>query len=178
MVSRFSKVFGGVAINENKPFLDWLKRLSEGMSPRHGAHVRAFAQLEDARLFRSVLNHPQQFPVSDWMTETRNDYPLAHVVLFGPQSRSGKIPEGSWRGPLPEELECDWRMDAPDEVSVTNCLANVSGVVLAAILAERGRLAPFLSPEESARRAIDAVSDVARRVPAGSNVALPKPIVF
>lgn len=177
VVSRFSRVFGGVAYSDNKPFLKWLERFSESASPRFRAK-QAFEHLEASRLFRAVLNHPQQFQVPDWMTETRSDYPLVHIVMYGPQSRAGVIPEGSRRDPLLKELDCDWRMDAPDEVNVTNCLSIVSGVVLAAILAARSPGATFFDADESMRRAVEVIQEVSRQVRPGANVALPKPIVF
>lgn len=55
VVGRFSKIFGGVAYADNKPFLAWLRKYHAGLPVNINAGNIAFHQLEAARLFRARL---------------------------------------------------------------------------------------------------------------------------
>jgi hypothetical protein len=160
VVARFSRVFGGIAISDNGPFLNWLRDFCESFGPYDQLGHLSAAELEKGRLFRALLNHPQQFPVLDWSTETRPGYEVLHLVLHGPESRNGKIPRGSTRDWLHGQVDADWRMEAPDEVSLTNCLANGAMMCLAAIYAARAPGSTF-RPAES--RMSDALRIIAGR---------------
>lgn len=175
VVGRFSGVFGGIAHTENKPFLVWLRRYHGALPSGRNAGEFAFDELESARLFRAVLNHPQQFSPPDWSTETRPGYDVVHLVMHGAQSRSGKIPLGSSRDNIPPHMEADWRMDAPDEVSVTNCLTNASMPILSAILTRRAPDAAFVRSDTREAAAVKAVMTGGRRVSPGSNVTQLQP---
>ncbi|MFK0007017.1 hypothetical protein ACIQTZ_08185 [Paenarthrobacter sp. NPDC090520] len=170
VVGRFSKVFGGVAHTDNKSFLVWLRKYHAGLSPELNAGGVAFNELEAARLFRALLNHPQQFSPPDWSTETRPTYDVVHIVMHGAQSRSGKIPPGSTRKNIPAIMNADWRMDAPDEVSVTNCLANASIPIISQVLAQRGPGAAFVRSDTRQAKAVKVVMTGGRRIRPGDNI--------
>lgn len=144
LVARFSKVFGQVNYSDIAPFIRWLER-NEWL--RHDA----IEELERARLYRAVLNHPQQFPVVNWHTRIEVGYrELAFVVLYGAESRSGKIPPGATRDdPILASgvVEGDWTLDPPDDLSVLNIVANVAGTALAHIVIARGSGSAFQSAE-------------------------------
>jgi hypothetical protein len=110
VVGRFYRVFGGVAHTDNKSFLVWLNKYHEALPSNLNVGAFAFHELESARQFRALLNHPQQFSRPDWSTETRPNYDVVHVVMHGAQSRSGKIPPGSSRENIPPHMNADWRM--------------------------------------------------------------------
>jgi hypothetical protein len=175
VVGRFSKVFGGVAHTDNKSFLVWLKKFHAALSSELDAGPQTFNELESGRLFRALLNHPQQFSPPDWSTETRPGYDVVHLVMHGSQSRSGKIPPGSSRENLWPHWNADWRIDAPDEVSLANCLANASMPILSAILTNREPTAAFVRIETRQAAALKAVKVGGRRVSPGSNVTDAKP---
>ncbi|NWL26702.1 hypothetical protein DM794_06445 [Paenarthrobacter ureafaciens] len=170
VVGRFSKVFGGVAHTDNKSFLVWLEKYHANLSRELNAGKIVFRELESARQFRALLNHPQQFSPPDWATEVRPTYNIVHIVMHGAQSRSGKIPPGSTRSKIPSVLNADWRMDAPDEVSVTNCLANASMPILSEILAQRGPAAAFVRVDTRQAEALKAVRTGGRRISPGANI--------
>lgn len=65
VTARFSGVFGQVSLAEIAPFIKTLEEATWGL-----IHHLGIAELEQARLFRAILNHPQQFPVIDWSTQT------------------------------------------------------------------------------------------------------------
>jgi hypothetical protein len=150
VVSRFSKVFGGKAFSDNAKFVRWMKDFV-GLPYEESGRDNTFFFLENARLFRALLNHPQQFPVLDWSTETSYNYRVPRLVLHGPESRSGVIPNGSSRANLPW-VNAAWRFDAPPEVSVTNSLANAAVSVLAAVLADRLPGSTFITTKERVRQ--------------------------
>lgn len=136
VVVRFSRVFGGRTFMDNARFVAWLKRRDVLPYEVGGSTDWTFNLLERARLFRALLNHPQQFPVIDWSTESSNIYRVPRVVLHGPASRSGAVPVGSSKI-MHSYLEGDWRFEAPQESSVTNSLGNVSVTILAEIIVDR-----------------------------------------
>lgn len=176
VVARFSKIFGGVAYTENKPFLTWLEKYHADLPAHFNVGSLVFHELESARRFRALLNHPQQFSPPDWSTETRPFYDVVHIVMHGAQSRTGKIPPGSRHDMIPPFVEADWRMDAPDEVSVTNCLTNVAAPILSAVLAQRRPDAAFVNAD-SRKAASDAtVLTGGRRLRPGSNISTPQPV--
>jgi len=151
VVARFSKVFERRAFSDNRPFVRWLVDRYPDLGPAHGAG------LESARLFRTILNHPQQFPVSFWRTETEPMRLNTYLVIYGPESRAGRIPPGSTReGRLRLEMG-DWEMAAPSEFSVTNNIASMSLLVLVDILSQRKRGASFYADP---RRSADAIADL------------------
>jgi hypothetical protein len=170
VVGRFAKIFGGVAHTDNKSFLEWLKKYHAALPSERNAGALVFHELESARLFRALLNHPQQFSPPDWSTETRPGYDVVHLVMHGAQSRSGKIPPGSSRDNMWPHLNADWRMDAPDEVSVTNCLANASMPILSAILTHRTPDAAFVRSDTRQAAALKTVMTGGHRITPGSNV--------
>lgn len=125
---RFSSIFGELRLTENRRLVLWLGGNLELV------HHDVLVDVERSRLFRAVVNHPQQFPVVDWHTATDNENTNAHVVLHGPASRSGKIPPGATRHhPYVGEMY-DWTMRAPDEVSATNSFAIAASECLFKIL--------------------------------------------
>ena len=102
-------------------------------------------------------------------------YDVVHLVMHGAQSRSGKIPPGTRRDMIPPFVEADWRMEAPDEVSVTNCLANAAAPILSAILSQRRPDAAFVGIDS---RKVDSDATVltgGRRISPGSNVGSSQP---
>lgn len=175
VVARFSKIFGGVAYADNKPFLEWLKKYHAGRSGQQIAGRIEFNDLESARLFRAVLNHPQQFSPPDWSTETGLTYNVVHIVMHGAQSRSGKIPPGSTRSHIPPAMNADWRMDAPDEVSVTNSLTNAAMPIISEILTQRRPDAAFVRSDARQSAALNTVRTGGRRVLPGTNITPAKP---
>jgi hypothetical protein len=150
VVSRFSKIFGGKAFSDNAKFVRWMKDIV-GLPYEGTGRDNTFFFLEQARLFRALLNHPQQFPILDWSTETSYDYQVPKLVLHGPESRSGVIPKGSSRANLPW-VKAAWRFDAPQEASVTNSLANAAVSILASVLADRLPLSTFINTTERVRQ--------------------------
>lgn len=137
VVSRFSDVFARTAISDNGPFLKWLEA---SLGVPHDTYV----DLERARLFRSMLAHPQQFPPYDWATACYPSYAQVHIVLFGPAGRGkSPIPRGGTRAhPWLEGLQ-DWQFVAPDEASITNSFVNASLDVMAKVVSYRTKKSGF-----------------------------------
>lgn len=162
VVARFSSVFGRITFTEITPFIPWLGAHAQFMS--HGA----IEDLERARLFRAILNHPQQFPVVDWGTSVdAGTRELAYVHLFGPESPKGKIPPGSTRSD-PLAAPGDWVMNAPDELSVLNCVSNAATFTVIDVLAARSAGSSFKSAET---RRNEAITFVFGRPPPGVDAA-------
>jgi|GEM_PF-6667601 len=170
VVGRFSKVFGGVAHTDNKSFLEWIKKYHAARSGQQVAGRIAFHDLESARLFRALLNHPQQFSPPDWSTEIGRSYTVVHIVMHGAQSRSGRIPPGSTRNNIPSVMNADWRMDAPDEVSVTNSLTNAAMPIISAVLAQRRPDAAFVRSDIRQADALKTVMTGGKRISPGANI--------
>ncbi|MGV8851474.1 MAG: hypothetical protein ACOH1M_02760 [Rhodoglobus sp.] len=145
VIARFSSVFGGRTFNELAPFIKWLDK-SWGETP--SGHD-AVAELEQARLFRALVNHPQQFPVTNWHTFAAAGYrERPYITVFGPESRTQKIPPGATRTSVLIQsgaLDADWSFDAPDEVRITNCVANLLADCLRDILSTRLPASAFRS---------------------------------
>ncbi len=151
VIVRHADVFGQVSLSENRAVVRWLG----ANCPSCGHNGQA--ELERARLFRAIVNHPQQFPTFDWITATAPDHGPAHVVLHGPASRSGKIPPGSTRGSPIVGGPVDWAMEAPDEVSVTNSLFSAAGDCLRKVAEAHMAGTAFRSKESREAAAISAL---------------------
>ena len=172
VVARFSRIFGGVAYSDNKRFLEWITIRYKSLPSHMNVNQLAFEELEAARKFRALLNHPQQFPVIDWSTASYlGSYDVVHLVLHGPQQRNGGIPPGTTREVVPPFIQADWKMDAPDEVSVTNCLTNVASAVLSEVLAHRRTGAAFVRMENRIDDARRSLNTGGRVISPGSNIA-------
>ena len=76
---------------------------------------------------------------------------------------------------IPPFIDADWRMDAPDEVSVTNCLVNVAMPILSAILAQRAPEAAFIHADSRQADALKTVMTGGRRISPGSNITKAQP---
>lgn len=146
VIARFSSVFEGKTFNAVAPFVKWIELKSRDAENGH----ESVAELEQARLFRALLSHPQQFPPADWSTSAISGYrELPYVVVFGPESRNKSIPPGATRGSAIVEsrgVDADWSFDAPDEVSVTNCVANVFANCMVDIFSAKLPDSPFRKP--------------------------------
>lgn len=139
VVARFSSTFE-VNHSDNGPFLRWAHQKFE-------IPDNVFEELERARHFRAILAHPQQFPPYEWATITTSRDPLMHVVLYGPFGRGkNPIPAGATTDhPYASQMP-DWQFAAPDEVSVTNCVCSMAGILFAEILASRSAKSSFVRP--------------------------------
>jgi len=93
-------------------FIKWLERRFDAYG--------YFSPAEDARRFRAILEHPEQHQEYEWMTITIGGGPL-HVLLYGPASPNGSIPEGA----APRDLGDGpgWEIAAPYENFVFNSTA-------------------------------------------------------
>ena len=126
VVARYASVFH-VNFGDNAKFVKWAAQ-----------HLEEFGDLsrgeiERARLFRALLNHPQQHPTFNWHTFGRPGYLAAHVVLAGINGRGvNPVPPGASRGSILRDE--DWFFEAPDEVSVTNSLFQLAAAVLARVM--------------------------------------------
>ncbi|WP_419817415.1 hypothetical protein [Glaciibacter flavus] len=109
LTTRWSGVFGQPPVGSMAAFIRWL----EGRFEAPGY----FSPLEDARRFRAVLEHPEQHQEYEWMTATVGQGPV-HVVLYGPASRTGAIPNGA--SPKQFADGPGWDMAAPYENFVFN----------------------------------------------------------
>lgn len=118
VVVRHSDVFGQLNLRSQKQFVEWVSAVSgeEDHEVRTG--------LERSRLFRAMLDHPEDFPPYTWATQNSFDNLLFHVLLHGPATRSGTIPRGATREHY-RQVDA-WHFAAPDEVSVTNNLGKVA----------------------------------------------------
>ncbi|GHF04700.1 hypothetical protein GCM10011600_01450 [Pseudolysinimonas yzui] len=125
VIARFVPAFG-VNFSDNGPLLKWARAEISELT-----HDRS-TELERARVFRALLAHPQQFPAYDWLTATRDGYEYIHVVLIGPKGR-GKNPYPPGTSSEPFAGHGDWHFEAPDEVSVSNCLMSLALSVLARV---------------------------------------------
>ncbi|MBD8205957.1 hypothetical protein IFU08_08095 [Microbacterium sp. CFBP 8790] len=136
-VARNHSVFG-VNFSDNARFLGWATEqydLDEGVA----------RELSQARLFRAMLAHPQQFPPYEWATVSIPKYELLHIVLYGPLGRGqNPVPRGATTDHVLAEKMPDWQFDAPDEVSVTNSLGNVAVQIYADVLMEKARSSSFI----------------------------------
>jgi hypothetical protein len=90
-------------------------------------------ELEDARRFRTILDHSGQAQPFDWAThDAGREHPTVYISLFGPSSRAGRGPIGSSSGgPIGDN---GWYFIAPDEVSVANCLAKLYEIFMPRLL--------------------------------------------
>ncbi|MCM3696897.1 hypothetical protein [Microbacterium oleivorans] len=139
VVSRFSDVFARTFPN-NTAFLKWFDTT---YPEQHDASL----ELERARAFRAMLAHPQSFPPYSFATRaTQWDGGLA-VVVHGPYARGQqKIPGGAQDAHPMLGTTGGWEFEAPDEVSVANCVSILAEGVLAAILSSRTAKSAFAKP--------------------------------
>lgn len=138
-VARNHAVFG-VNFSDNARFLDWA-------TEQYDLDGGVAGELSQARLFRAMLAHPQQFPPYEWATVSIPKYELLHIVLYGPLGRGkNPVPRGATTEHALADKLPDWQFDAPDEVSVTNSLGNVAIQVYADTLAARARSSSFIQP--------------------------------
>ncbi|MFD1715216.1 hypothetical protein ACFSBZ_12110 [Amnibacterium flavum] len=128
VVARFSSIFQR-NFSDNASLIKWIPKRWPSFS--HGA----IQDLERARLFRALLNHPQQFPVHNWNTACFPGNEHVHVVLFGPKGRGkNPIPRGAETDHPLADVMPDWQFDAPDEVSVTNSVGNLAIQILTDVI--------------------------------------------
>jgi hypothetical protein len=136
-VARNHAVFR-VNFSDNARFLNWA-------TERYGIDQGVALDLSQARLFRAMLAHPQQFPPYEWATVSIPRYELLHIVLYGPLGRGqNPVPEGATTDHALAHKIPDWQFDAPDEVSVTNSLGNVAVQIYADVLMAKARSSSFV----------------------------------
>ena len=166
VVARFQQVFLK-NFTENAPFIAWLVE-------RYQLPPSLEETLSEARQFRAILAHPQQFPAHEWgTTADMTTGGLLRLMLWGPFGRGkNAVPRGALSNDESAQiLGPGWHFVAPDEVSVTNVLAVVVELVLAEIVSWYSGRSAFSRPislEEAAVKlhpdGLD-VSEEARRVP-------------
>lgn len=152
VVARHSAIFGRVKFTDVGPFIRWI--------PSNLAAIEheLVAELESARLFRALIEHPAQFPANDWGTFTTEERQIVTVMFWGTNSPAGKAPAGSAQRPAPIDHEpSDWHFAAPDELSLTNCVAHVAASLLARIVAARWPGAALRSAKTMHRNAVRAI---------------------
>jgi len=158
VVARFNRVFH-VNFSDNAPFVRWLSTALDGLP--HNAS----ADLERARLFRALLNHPQQFPVFDWATACYLGYEHVHIVLHGPAGRGkNPIPRGATSSHDALAGLDDWQFDAPDEVTITNSFFNAGVNVVAEIISA-------LTRESALVRDLSRADAISRLIPVDVDVS-------
>lgn len=108
--SRFNKELGSnVPHRSNQKFIDWLR-------PFALFREEAIPLLEEARNFRTLLDHKADHLPYEWGTVDAQG--LVRIILHGPASSKGVIPDGAMRelaglDRLPEGH--GWTFVAPDE---------------------------------------------------------------
>jgi hypothetical protein len=136
-VARNHSVFR-VNFSDNSRFLDWA-------TDRYDIDKSVVLDLSQARLFRAMLAHPQQFPPYEWATVSIPRYELIHIVLYGPFGRGkNPVPQGAITDHALADKMPDWQFDAPDEVSVTNSLGNIAVQIYADVLMEKAQSSSFV----------------------------------
>lgn len=124
--------------SDNARFLDWV-------ADRYSIDKSIAMELSQARLFRAMLAHPQQFPPYEWATVSVPRYELLHIVLYGPLGRGkNPVPRGAVTDHELAQVIPDWQFDAPDEISVTNALGNVAVEIYADVLTEKAQSSSFI----------------------------------
>lgn len=151
VVARHSSIFGRVNFTDVGPFLRWMQRSLPALEHK------VVAEMETARLFRALLDHPAQFPVYDWGTHVSNDRRTVLVVYFGLNSRSGKAPAGASSRSYFDHPNSDWHFLAPDEVSVTNCVTKLAALIIGRVVEARHGGSSFLAPQSMHRHTIKAI---------------------
>lgn len=96
--------YGEPPTRTNEKFLKWW---TEVIGSSRGED--ATETLMNARNFRTLNAHPQQFAVFDWQTVSFGADEV-RVVLVGRESSAGNVPEGAHRQATHPEM---WRMIAP-----------------------------------------------------------------
>ncbi|MFB6489494.1 hypothetical protein P2A57_22925 [Xanthomonas perforans] len=144
---RFGSVFGPRNLSKNSAVIRWAG--SEFPNIPRGV----VAELEEARQFRTVLDHPVSFQPYDWGTIVTDVRPITLLALFG----AGNPPEGAAGYPLPDHLGTEWHFLAPDEVSVTNCVGITAAAVLGRVLTTRAPTSAFVRPEDMHRHTVKAM---------------------
>jgi hypothetical protein len=126
LVVRFSSVFGLYGAPKNMTtFIKWL-------SNRY-PHI-PFEFFEEARNFRTWLDHPDQKPPYSWGT-AQGSTPV-HIFLHGTIIEN-RFPEGTSQNEK-HSIPGQWSLSAPDEAWVVNVL----GLTLLHLFSEIGMLNP------------------------------------
>lgn len=116
--------YGDPPTRTNEKFLKWWTEVI-GSAPG----VSATDTLMQARNFRTLNAHPQQFAVFDWQTVSFGSDDV-RVVLVGRESSAGNIPDGAHRRDTRHEI---WRMVAPAMRDVTEAFYVLSGYTFGAL---------------------------------------------
>lgn len=125
LIKRMSKSFGSPPSNSIGKFITWWGNSNHSMFMDSEGAV-----LESARAFRAMINHRADRPTYNW--HTANDHGLVRIILLGPASRSGVIPDGA------VHTREGWSFLAPDEDRVTTALAVQMSAVAQISVAQSG----------------------------------------
>lgn len=120
VVVLFPSIFGQPPVRSMEKFLNHF--LSQDLEFKEACEV-----LEQARKYRTLLDHPAGAPVSDWMTFRTADDRGIVVFHFGRASRSGQIPEGTEPPPDGFPRDAEWYADPPFVPYVDAALAELMG---------------------------------------------------
>lgn len=92
VVVLFPKIFGQPPVRSMQKFLTHFADLDSEFKG-------ACEILEQARKYRTLLDHPAGAPVSDWLTHRTADGRGIVVFHYGPANAKGGIPEGTMPAP-------------------------------------------------------------------------------
>lgn len=187
VIARFQTVFIG-NFTENAPLLKW----AATRYPEVG--LKDHDLLEEARLFRALLSHPQQFSVMDWASADYLDVDNFRIVLHGPSGRGkNPIPPGARTEGTVLRATSDWAFEAPADYRVTNAFFVLAEEVIAdlysklaprssfkpdvTIAAARELLIPPLDEMKSENRRVESTmrSTTAVPLPPDRYIAHPRP---
>lgn len=121
----FPEVFAGFPVRSMEKFLGRLREVPE--------ISEACDVLEQARTYRTHLDHPAGTPVSNWMSTWLPDDRGVVIYHFGQFGQSRKMPEGAEAPPPWFPMQMDWYVDPPFIPYVDEALGTVMGYVFTAI---------------------------------------------
>lgn len=123
VVVLFPKIFGQPPVRSMQKFLTHFADLAPEFK-------EACEILEQARKYRTLLDHPAGAPVSDWLTQRTADGRGIVVFHFGPANAKGGIPEGTLPAPSGfPGANAAWYADPPFVPHVDAALADLMGRV-------------------------------------------------
>lgn len=125
----FPSVFHNPPVRRMKKFL-------EAMAVAYPDVQEACGHLEEARQYRTLLDHPAGAAVSNWMTFQTADGRGLRVIFYGYKSRSGGIPEGAERITYPFLTDADWLFDTPFVPYTNQALGDLTAELFTKLMEE------------------------------------------
>lgn len=138
ITAMFPKVFNDLPFSSMEKFLREVGKAYPIVEP-------AVDLLEQARKYRTLLDHPANAAASDWISFRTVDGRGLRIIFFGPKSNSGNIPKGSEAVTFPFPKEADWIFDAPFAPFVNQALRDVTDVLFEKLVASSDSTAPKLN---------------------------------